>query len=266
MPSAAWPRKPLPRRPAVDGSVPISGQVPPIEPRVIQNASLSVTVPKDDFEEVVDQARQIATTLGGFVTSSSASQGGDDRLVRGTLVVRVPGQAYSQAMSQFAKLGKVVGREESGTDVSLQYVDLEARARHLEAVERQLLGFLDETKTVGDALVVQQQLNEVQLQLEEVRGQLRYLDDQTSFATISLQIAERGVPVAKPGDDGGWSLADAWHAAANGFEAIIGGVLVVLVTAGPILAALALAFFAGRAFLRRRKPARPGGPAETPTA
>ncbi len=249
----------------MDGSVPISGQVPPIEPRVIQNASLSVTVPKDDFEEAVDQARQIATTLGGFVTSSSASQGGDDRLVRGTLVVRVPGQAYSQAMSQFAQLGKVVGREESGTDVSLQYVDLEARARHLEAVERQLLGFLDETKTVGDALVVQQQLNEVQLQLEEVRGQLRYLDDQTSFATISLAVAERGVPVAKPGDGGGWSLADAWHAAANGFEAIVGGVLVVLVTAGPILAALALAFFAGRAFLRRRKPTRPGGPAETPT-
>jgi hypothetical protein len=263
---AAPPAEPAAETPAADSAVPISGQVPPIQPRVIQNASLSVTVPRDDFEETVDQARQIATTLGGFVTSSSASQGGDDRLVSGTLVVRVPGQAYSQAMSQFAKLGKVVGREESGSDVSLQYVDLEARAKHLEAVERQLLGFLDETKTVGDALVVQQQLNDVQLQLEEVRGQLRYLDDQTSFATISLQIAERGVPVAKPGDDSGWSLADAWHAAANGFEAIIGGALVVLVTAGPILVALALAFFAGRAFLRRRKPTRPGGPAETPTA
>jgi len=253
--------------PVADEEVAVSGHVPTVEPRVIQNASLSITVSKDDFDETVDQARQIATTLGGFVTSSSASQGGgDDRLVRGTLVVRVPGQAYSQAMSQFAQLGKVVGREESGTDVSLQYVDLEARARHLEAVERQLLGFLDETKTVGDALVVQQQLNEVQLQLEEVRGQLRYLDDQSSFATISLAVAERGVPVANPGDGDGWSLADAWHAAARGFEAIVGGALVVLVTAGPILAALALAFFAGRAYLRRRKPGRPAGPAETPTA
>jgi hypothetical protein len=247
--------------------VPISGTAPPIQPRVIQTASLSVTVPKGDFEEVVDQARQTAATLGGFVTSSSASQGGDDRLVRGSLVVRVPEQTYAQAMSQFAQLGKVVGRQESGTDVSLQYVDLEARARHLEAVEQQLLGFLNETETVSDALVIQQQLNDVQLQLEEVRGQLRYLDDQSSFATISLEIAERGVPVAKPkGDDGGWSLADAWHAAARGFEAIVGGALVVLVTAGPILAALALAFFAGRAYLRRRKPApTSGGPAETPT-
>jgi hypothetical protein len=250
----------------VGEAVPISGTMAPIEPRVIQNASLSLSVSKGDFEEVVDQARQIAATLGGFVTSSSATQGGDDRLVRGTLVVRVPEQAYPQAMSQFAKLGKVVGRQESGTDVSLQYVDLEARARHLEAVERQLLGFLNETETVADALVIQQQLNDVQLQLEEVRGQLRYLDDQSSFATISLEIAERGVPVAKPEEnEGGWSLADAWDAAARGFQAIIGGALVVLLTAGPILAALALAFLAWRAHVRRRRPAPPGGPAETPT-
>jgi hypothetical protein len=261
----APPAEPAAEAPLGEG-VPISGTVPPIQPRVIQNASLSVTVPKGEFEEVVDQARQIATTLGGFVTSSSAIQGGDDRLVRGTLVVRVPEQAYAQAMSQFARLGKVVGRQESGTDVSLQYVDLEARALHLEAVERQLLGFLSETETVADALVIQQRLNEVQLQLEEVRGQLRYLDDQSSFATISLEVAERGVPVAKPKDeDGGWSLADAWHAAARGLEAIVGGALVVLVTAGPILAALALAFFAGRGYLRRRRPSPPGGPAETPT-
>jgi hypothetical protein len=264
----APPAEPAAESPAGE-AVPISGTVPPIQPRVIQNASLSLTVPKGDFEEAVDQARQIAATLGGFVTSSSASQGGDDRLVRGTLVVRVPEQAYAQAMSQFAKLGKVVGRQESGTDVSLQYVDLQARARHLEAVEQQLLGFLNEATTVADALVIQQQLNDVQLQLEEVRGQLRYLDDQSSFATISLEVAERGVPVVGPKEnDGGWSLADAWHAAARGFEAIVGGALVVLVTAGPILAALALAFFAGRAYLRRRKPTLPpsGGPAETPTA
>ncbi len=117
--------------------------LPGVPPRVIQNATLSVTVPKGDFEEAIDRARQIAAALGGFVTSSQSSQGPEERLVRGSIVVRVPGDAYPQAMSQFAALGKVIGREESGTDVSLQYVDLEARASHLEAVERQLLGFLE---------------------------------------------------------------------------------------------------------------------------
>ena len=207
---------------------------------MIQNATLSVTVAKGDFEEAIDRARQIAAALGGFVTSSQSSQGPEERLVRGSIVVRVPGAAYPQAMSQFAALGKVIGREESGTDVSLQYVDLEARASHLEAVERQLLGFLGETKTVADALIVQQRLSKVQLQLEEIEGRLRYLDDQTSFATISLAVAERGVPVAKPTEkDGGWSIGDAWEAAVNGIEKVAGGMLVFLVTAGPILAASA---------------------------
>jgi hypothetical protein len=263
---AAPPAEPAPAAEAPLGeALPISAGLPPVEPRVIQNASVSITVPKGDFDETIQRARQIADTYGGFVTSETSSQGVDQRLVRGMIVVRVPYERYEDALEQLESLGKIVARNSSGTDVSLQYVDLEARARHLEAVEQQLLGFLNQTTTVADALVIQQRLNEVQLQLEEIRGQLRYLDDQSSFATIALEVAERGVPVGKPKeDDGGWGFADAWHAAARGFETIIGGVFVALVTAGPILAALVLAFFGGRAYFKRRKPLQPGGPAETP--
>ena len=236
-------------------------ELPGVRTRVIQIASLTLSVPKGDFEAAVDRARMIAAGLGGFVTSSSASQGADQRLVRGTLVIRVPERSYAQAMSQLAKLGKVEAREESGQDVSQQYVDLEARARHLEAVERQLLTFLNKTTTIADALVVQDRLNNVQLQLEEVRGQLRYLDDQTSFATITLNVAERGVPVAKDKDDGGWGIGDAWRAAADGFMKVVGGVFVGVATAGPILIALALAFFAWRFLGKRRQVKRQAGPA-----
>jgi hypothetical protein len=179
-------------------------------------------------------------------------------------VVRVPQTSYAQAMSQLSKLGKVQARNESGQDVSQQYVDLEARERHLEAVERQLLGFLEQTTTVGDALVVQDRLNQVQLQLEEVRGQLRYLDDQTSYSTITLNVSEHGVPVAAGG--GGWGIADAWQAAIDGFMKVIGGVLVGLATAGPILAALALAFLGGRALVRRRRSGEPDAGGSAPTA
>jgi hypothetical protein len=247
--------------PAVD----IAAQLPGVEQRVVQTAMLSVAVPKGDFDEVVNAARSIASGLGGFVTSSSASQGIDERLVHGSLVVRVPQDAYAQAMSAFSELGTVKGRQESGEDVSLRYVDLEARARHLESVERQLLSFLDKTTTVADALVVQQQLNEVQLQLEQVRGELRYLESQTAYATITLEVAERGVPAASPGGNG-WGLGDAWASAARGFEKVIGGILVALVTAGPVLLALGAVFAIWRVHLRRRRTtsAAGSGPAQTP--
>ena len=86
--------------------------------------------------------------------------------------------------------------EEAGQDVSQEFVDLEARERHLEAVEGQLLNLLDETNTVAEALTVQSQLNQVQLDLEQARGRLQYLEDQVAFATISLDVRERQVEAA----------------------------------------------------------------------
>jgi hypothetical protein len=233
---------------------PISG------PRVIQTALLGISVERGRFEETVSQARTIATGLAGYVTSSSASQGSDSRLVRGTLVLRVPEAAYGQAMTQLTKLGRVRSREETGQDVSGEFVDLEARQRHLEAVEAQLLGFLKRTETIPEALAVQRRLDDVQLQLEEVRGRLAYLDDQSAFATITLQLTERGVPAGPPGG-GGWSIGDAWSAAADGLTKIVGGVLVALVVAGPILLVLALAWLLGRMVLRRRRAQRTPGSA-----
>jgi hypothetical protein len=143
--------------------------LPSLGPRVIQTASVTLSVPSNEFEDVVDRARTIATGFGGFVVGSSASQGPDQRLVRGTLVLRIPERSYAQAMRSLAALGRVEARDESGQDVSQEFVELEARARHLEAVERQLLGLLDEADTVASALAVQSELNNVQLELEQVR-------------------------------------------------------------------------------------------------
>lgn len=252
---------------AEDASGGDAGTLELFGPRVIQTASLSLTVPRGDFEAAIAQARSIATGLGGFVTSSSASQGDGSRLVRGAIVLRVPSQAYGRALTALSELGRVEGRQEVGEDVTAQFVDLRARVRHLEAVEAQLLRFLDRTRTVGEALAVQQRLNDVQLQLEESRGRLRYLSDQTAFATITLDVAERGIPAAPPDDDG-FGIADAWQTAVNGLETIAAGLFVALVTAGPVLLLLGAAFAAGRFVLRRRRlrtAAGPAGSAPTPT-
>ena len=159
---------------------PVSSSVPAVGPRVIQTASLSLSVPRGRFEETVDEARSIAVTLGGFVVSSTATQGRERRLVSGSLVVRLPQRSYADAMRSLAGLGRVEARDESGQDVSQEFVDLEARVRHLRAVETQLLELLQRANSVAAALAVQSQLNQVQLELEQSRGRPQYLEDQVS--------------------------------------------------------------------------------------
>jgi hypothetical protein len=228
--------------------------LPSLGPRVIQTASVTLSVPSNEFEDVVDRARTIATGFGGFVVGSSASQGPDQRLVRGTLVLRIPERSYAQAMRGIAALGRVEARDESGQDVSQEFVDLEARARHLEAVERQLLGLLDEADTVASALAVQSELNNVQLELEQVRGRLRYLEDQVSFATISLAIHERQAAL-EDDDEPAWGIVGAWRTAAHGFVTVVGWILVAAATIAPVVLLLVLALLGGRFALRHTMPA-----------
>jgi Domain of unknown function (DUF4349) len=222
-----------------------SGSLPSLGPRIVQTASLRLSVPPNRFQETVEDARTLVAGLGGFVVSSSASQGTQRRLVSGALVLRVPERSYAQAMKALSALGRVESQEESGQDVSQEFVDLEARSRHLEAVERQLLELLDQADSVPAALAVQSRLEEVQLELEQVRGRLRYLDDQVTYATISLQLHERLTPAMVPDDDGR-GIVEAWRSAAHGFLTVVGWIFVGVASAAPLVLLLLAAFAAAR--------------------
>jgi hypothetical protein len=221
------------------------GLLPAIQPSIVQTASLSLSVPRNEFDQTIERARMIATGAGGFVVSSSASQGDELRLVSGSLVVRIPESAYARVLGLLSGLGRVEAREEAGQDVSQELVDLQARIRHLQAVEARLLGFLEQANTVAAALAVQTELNRVQLELEQARGRLDYLDDQVALATISLQIRESQVAAAGSGG-GPWGIIDAWRAAGTGFVTVVGWIFVAAATIAPVVLLLALALIAAR--------------------
>ncbi len=228
-----------------------STALPGVGPRVVQTATIRLRLGRGGFDKAVDDARTIASGLGGLVVSSSASQEGQGRLVSGSLVVRVPSRHYARAMSSLGRLGRVMAREESGADVSQEFVDLEARARHLEAVERQFLVLLDRARTVNATLAVQSRLNQTQLELEQVRGRLRFLEDQTSFATITLALREHRVPAAKRDD--GWGVLDAWRAGARAFVYVATRAFVLVAAVAPLVLVLGLLALAGVRIARRRR-------------
>jgi hypothetical protein len=232
-----------------------SPEVPGVVPKVIQTASLRVSVAGGRYEEAVADARSLAARLGGFVVSSETVRRRSDRPLRGSLTLRIPSRRYAQAMEELGRLGRIESENEGSEDVSAEYVDLQSRARHLEAVERQLLELLERADTVAAALAVQGQLSQTQLELEQTRGRIRFLDDRTSYATISLELQERGETEAT---GSGWGIVEAWRDGAHAFVRVLAGAFVVLATLAPLLVLAALAFLGFRVVRRRR--ALPAGP------
>jgi hypothetical protein len=222
--------------------------VPQVGPQIIQNASMRLSIPHGRFEDQTDEVRTIAASFGGFVVSSTASQGSEQRLVSGSLVLRIPAESYDEAVSRLRRLGRVESLEESGQDVSKEFVDLHARARQLEAVEAQLLELLQRAKDVPAALAVQSQLSQVQLDLEQARGRLQYLANQVSYATISVAMHESGAVAPK---GGGFGIVKAWETAAAGFLTVIGWILIGIAVIAPVFVLIGLGLLVGRALRRR---------------
>ena len=105
--------------------------------------------------------------------------------------MRVPEQFFETAIKRFSKLGDVQSVSTSSEDVTSQYVDLQARLRHYRAVERRLVGFLQETTTVNQMLAVQDRIDQVQLTIEELSAQLKSLRETTTYATLSVFVSEK---------------------------------------------------------------------------
>jgi hypothetical protein len=144
--------------------------------------------------------------------------------------------AFNSVQSQVRALGKVTSFDVSATDVTGQYVDLQAQITALQDSRQQYLTIMAKAKTVGDILAVQAQLDDVDNQLQQLQGQLQVMGNATTYATLTVTLAQTTPPppVRHPAS----GLDKAWRGAISGFVSGVEGVVRV---AGPLLFALLLA-------------------------
>lgn len=204
------------------------------------------------FGTAIERLTALAVSRGGYIAQTQTAEG--DTAPNGTVTLRVPSGDFDAVVAEVRRLGKVVSATSRGQDVSAQYTDIEARLRALNASRDQVLTVLSKATTVGDILAVQERLNSVQVQIEQLQGQQKVLDDQTTFGTVSVRVAEPGADqvgqrLERSGLSGAWD--DARRGFGDGLEAIVAGsgtaLIVVLV-----LAVLALAGRVAWLVIRRR--------------
>ncbi len=203
--------------------------------KVISDAQLEIEVEKGAFETVFDQALLLADRYGGYVVSSgsyASDDGEEETLKSGTIAIRVPATSFNRALADAAKLGEVRNRQVQTQDVTEEYVDLEARIANSESHVQALLALLAKAGTVEEILQVQQVLTNAQQQLEQLKGRLRYLDEHTSYSTLTLSLYETGAEVLATSE---WGFVQALK---DGLRNLVGAVNALVRGLGVVLPAL----------------------------
>jgi hypothetical protein len=203
--------------------------------RVKESGAVTVIVPGSRIPYDVDRLMALALGDGGFVASTETQSATAGSPAQGTVTLQVPQASFTTALAQVRQLGKVESLNTTATDVTAQYVDLQAQITALEDSRQQYLTIMTKATTIGGILAVQAQLDNLQSQLQQLQGQQKVLDSETTYATLTVTLSQTVVAPSLPKPQSG--LAKAWHAAVGGFVAGCEGVVRV---AGPLLFAILL--------------------------
>jgi hypothetical protein len=231
------------------GGVSLTSQQTQAGQKIMKTAVLDLEVAKGDFQAKFQKAQQLAGLYGGYVLGSNASVSGDEEQVKsGTVAIRVPVESFDKMMVEARKLDVdgEPGYESIDTqDVTSDYVDLKARVTNQQAYVNTMLALLAKAKTIEEILTVQQTLTYAQQELEQLKGQLQYLESNTSYSTLTMNLYESG---GRPATPGKWgfvqALKDAMHNVVNAFSAVVRGlgwlipVLILLAIVGAVVFAI----------------------------
>jgi hypothetical protein len=224
---------------------------------IIYTAQLTVRV--GSVSSAAARATQIAESVGGYVSNETVSADPDHpSQATATVQLKIPVASYPATLSQLASgLGTQLSMQEQAQDVTEQVADVNSQVASYEAAITQLRALLSHAGSVGDLLMVQNQINNEESALESLQAQQRALSHETSYATVTLTIlgpkAKPAVhrPKAPPSLAGG--LGAGWRA----LKVTVSWILAFLGAVAPfaaIAAAAGYVIYRGRRWLIRRKP------------
>lgn len=178
----------------------VSLGIPKSERKIVTNTSVSLLV--KDVKMAADQITNKAEEMGGFMVNRDANF--PEEGATGLVVVRVPVLKIKEFLIEVKKTGvKVIYENVTGTDVTDQYRDLEARLTTLRKNKTTFERIMGQAETVDEILRVQNSIFGLQDQIDSLVGQQKYLEQVSVTALVSVNLAtdELALPYAP---DNGW--------------------------------------------------------------
>jgi len=221
--------------------------------KIITTGALSLVVDESALGHVIAELQAIATSLGGYVSTSNVALAGSSR--GGTVVLGVPAGEFQKAVSEAESLGTLKHLSTTATDVTGQVADLGAQVSALEAARTQLEALFARAGTIQALLLVQDEITSVQSQIQQLQAQQRVLANEISFSSLTVALAMPSATHASAPS----RFSKAWHQAVSHVE---DGLATLLADSGIVLFSVVLLvviglllLFGGRllwSFVRRR--------------
>ncbi|MFE2559282.1 DUF4349 domain-containing protein [Streptomyces sp. NPDC059352] len=229
---------------------------------VIRTASLTVEV--GDVGKALATARRVTAGAGGRVETETTERV-DDAYVTSHIVLRVPQERYDAVLTELAGTGKLLARKADAKDVTEQVVDVESRIATQRASVARVRALMQRAERLADVVTLEGELSRRQADLESLLAQQSSLKDQTSLATITLELTEKEKPRPEQEEEEGRpGFGDALSGGWNALVGALAWIGIVLAALAPWLVVALIVFVLWHRLVRPRRTARRTTPESTP--
>lgn len=230
----------------------------PVQSRKVISTA-SVTLAAEDLREARSAIDRLLGRYGGFVAAEESENDRRGRLTVARLELRVPSPHFAATLTAFDDIGTVLRRTRQQVDVTTEVIDVNSRVATQEVSLGRLRRFLDRARSLDATIRLEAEIARREADLASLRAQQEYLEDQTSLATITVQL--RRTDIAAPEEDR--DDAGFLSGLAAGTTALLRVLTVGLTVLGAALPFAALAALLGLPLwlwtrARRHHPAGPG--------
>lgn len=146
------------------------------EQKLVKNGTVTVELDEDNFGREIARMKSAAESLGGYVASESSQ----------SVTLRVPAGRLEELLAAANQAGEVTEQNIRVQDVTASYVDLKIRIDNLQRLRKRLQELVEAGSTVQEILEVEKELARVTRELEQLEGQMRVLENQVSYATLTV--------------------------------------------------------------------------------
>lgn len=202
---------------------------PGVNRSLVRTATIELSAA--DVGKAVNQARDIATTEGGYSGREEV------REESATLTLRIPSDQFDKALGDLSELGKVTSLDQSAEDVTEKVVDLDSRIATQRASVDRVRALLAKAGTVDEIVRIEGELTNRESDLESLEQRRQALGGQVAMSTVTIRISKSDVAPVVRQETGGFvgGLSDGWDAfltAGGGTLRVLGAVLPFLLVLG----------------------------------
>jgi hypothetical protein len=157
-----------------------------VDRMVVSESNLSLLV--KDVRAVGDEIVSYAQQIGGFMVATSYNRPSESPFA--TITIRVPSDKFDEVLRTLRAKGiKVTNENLIGTDITEQYVDLDARIATLEKTKAKFETILENATTVNDTLTVNREIITLQTQIDNLTGQKLALEKQANLSKVTVYLS-----------------------------------------------------------------------------